>query len=220
MNYPSNIIVHHTLVSREKNPNQFDAVKRYHISKGWGDIGYHYLIEPSGLICKGRDEKYAGAHCKESYMNFRSLGICLTGNFDMEEPTEEQCKSLKKLLDEKMKEYDIKEKNVVPHRHYATYKSCWGKLLPDDIFGYLKIRLEKKSFSEWAVKSAEKASQLGFWKDQTNPQEPALTLKGTYYLKNMGILTKIFKDKDGRDLPATMEQLNHAFAKHGLLKKY
>jgi len=129
VNYPENIIVHHTAVSYDKNPNQFDAVNNYHKSKGWGMIGYHYLIEKDGTVKKGRAIGMLGAHCYQQSMNYKSIGICLTGFFDIELPTKEQKKSLKALLLDLMKTYQIPINNIYPHRHFAKYKSCYGSKL-------------------------------------------------------------------------------------------
>jgi len=90
------LIVHHTATARDTTT--FDAVKKYHISKGWGDIGYHYFITADGKIWPGRAENIVGAHASSSDMNFKSLGICLTGNFMDEVPTEAQLSSLKDLV--------------------------------------------------------------------------------------------------------------------------
>lgn len=155
MNRPKNIVVHHTAVSRDKNNEQFDAVDRYHKSKGWGMIGYHYLIEPDGKIKQGREDNQAGAHTSQKLMNYRSIGICLTGHFDLEEPTIEQCRSLHSLIERLMRLYDIPEANIFPHRHFATYKSCWGSRLPNDILGYLETVLKdkpkwKRDLERWA----------------------------------------------------------------------
>ena len=155
MNIPKDLIVHHSLVSREKNNEQYDAIDRYHKSKGWGMIGYHYLIEPNGEVKEGRRENQRGAHTSQKLMNFRSLGICLAGNFDIEEPTIEQCRSLYTLLRKLQSKYGIADNKVVPHRHYATYKSCWGRKLPDNILGYLDTRLTAPKFQvpKWAEES-------------------------------------------------------------------
>ena len=131
-NKPQYIIVHHTAVSRFLNDDQFKATKNYHIGKGWGDIGYHYEISGSGRLYHGRPEKKAGAHCYQQGMNYKSIGVCLDGNFDQEYPSPQQTKTLKKLLLDLMKRYDIPAKNILPHRHFATYKSCFGKNLPDN----------------------------------------------------------------------------------------
>jgi len=121
------LILHHTAVGRTKNNKQFEAVRNFHIGRGWGNIGYHFLIEPDGTNVWGRKDTEVGAHCKEENMNFQSLGICLTGNFDVEEPTKEQKMALKKLLEYLFKKYNLTLDRVKFHRDYAKYKSCPGK---------------------------------------------------------------------------------------------
>lgn len=159
-NYPKNIIIHHSGVSYSKNPNQFQAIDKYHRDKGWGGIGYHYLIEKDGTVMSGRPENESGAHTKQSMMNYFSIGICFTGNFDMEEPTEEQKLSALTLIKRIQSKYTIRNKNVFPHRHFATYKSCWGSKVPNDVLGYLAIPNEEKP-SEWAEKYWEEAIRSG-----------------------------------------------------------
>ena len=124
---PKYIIIHHTAISRNLNKKQFDAVDRYHRNLGWGKIGYHYMIEPDGLIRRGRRDDEVGAHCKEQSMNFRSLGVCLTGNFDVEEPTNYQIFALRDLLQFLCRKYKITMPSILFHRNLATYKSCPGK---------------------------------------------------------------------------------------------
>ncbi|MCK4454516.1 N-acetylmuramoyl-L-alanine amidase [Candidatus Parcubacteria bacterium] len=121
------IIIHHSAVSREKNSEQFKAINNYHKRKGWGMIGYHFLIEPNGRIRVGRSESQSGAHCIGR--NYDSLGICLTGNFDIEDPTKEQEKSLKILLMDLLKGY--KGAEIKYHRDFAV-KTCPGRLIADD----------------------------------------------------------------------------------------
>lgn len=121
------IIIHHSAVSRSKNPNQFTAINNYHKSKGWGMIGYHYLIEPNGSIKTGRAKNQIGAHCIGR--NHDSLGICLTGNFDIEKPMTEQELSLRFMLVHLLKEY--KNAQIKYHRDFAN-KTCPGKLISDN----------------------------------------------------------------------------------------
>lgn len=130
-NKPECVIVHHTAVSYDKNPDQFEATKRYHISKGWGDIGYHYEINKAGKIYAGRKETTEGAHCYQNGLNTKSIGICLDGNFDIELPTKEQTEALRKLLNDVCSRWNIPADKVYPHRKFATYKSCYGKKLSD-----------------------------------------------------------------------------------------
>jgi len=130
MNKPEYIIVHHTAVSYDKNPDQFAATKRYHIGLGWGDIGYHYEISKAGKVYTGRRETTDGAHCYQQGMNSKSIGIALDGNFDSEFPTKAQTEALTKLLREVSARWKIPTSKIQPHRKYAP-KSCYGTNLSD-----------------------------------------------------------------------------------------
>ena len=133
--------------------NRFNIVDQYHKSLGWGSIGYHYFIEVNGELKQGRQDNEEGAHTIGR--NNQSLGICLANNFDLTMPTEAQITTLKKLLIEKTKQYNIPASNIVPHRFFATqtlqgkpfikndteyatwdgckpYKSCYGSKLSDN----------------------------------------------------------------------------------------
>lgn len=159
---PEYIIVHHTAVSREKNELQYNAVKEYHISKGWGDIGYHFFIEPQGLLMKGRGEIKEGAHCKEANMNERSFGVCLAGDFDREDPTPEQMRALKDVLNYLRVKYDIPRQNVKFHRDYAVYKSCPGTRFSREMLNKTMAMKELKRDNKggfWFVKTGDNGKQ-------------------------------------------------------------
>jgi len=125
-NQPKNLIIHHSAVSRYRNSCQYTAINNYHKNLGWGGIGYHYLIEPNGRIMAGREENIVGAHCCQKYMNFLSIGICLTGNLDTEKPTSAQIFALRDLLRKLTKKYKISKNNIWFHRDFAP-KTCPGK---------------------------------------------------------------------------------------------
>lgn len=152
---PSYIIIHHSAVSRKKNPEQFKAIDDFHKSKGWGMIGYHYVIEPDGKIKEGRPVGSVGAHCKQKYMNYRSIGIMLTGNFDEEEPTQAQMDQLVNLVVRLKKEYKISAKRVKPHRLYANYKTCPGIKVTDTMVDQVGMEQsiiihDNDNVDEWA----------------------------------------------------------------------
>ena len=145
INKPKWLIVHHSAVSYNKNPDQLEAINNYHRKK-WNFksslgyyVGYHYLISKAGRLTQTRADTDVGAHCKEKMMNWRSLGICIEGNFDEELPTKEQTDALADLLRKLKKEYNIPESRIVPHRHFAVnrwtgkpYKTCYGSRLRDN----------------------------------------------------------------------------------------
>ena len=116
------IVIHHTASTAKETVEQ---IHNFHINNnGWAGIGYHFYIRKDGTIYRGRDEKYAGAHC-ENY-NSVSLGICLEGNFEIEQPTDSQLKSLSELLQHLKQKYGNVQ--IVGHRDLNA-TACPGKNL-------------------------------------------------------------------------------------------
>ena len=100
-NKPNKIIIHHSATDDDNYANDYDSIKWYHtVSKGWNDIGYHWLVEyDDGIkIKEGRYEVVEGAHTIGQ--NSQSIGICLVGNYDAYEPTKEQYATIRKLVSE------------------------------------------------------------------------------------------------------------------------
>lgn len=99
-------------------------IKGWHLQRGWSDIGYHWFIKFDGTVEAGRPEEKAGAHC--SGENHDSIGVCLAG-LKLEDFTEKQFASLRRLLDELNERYGRKGRaplKVFPHNHYNPGKSC------------------------------------------------------------------------------------------------
>ena len=159
------VIIHHTAVSRTKNERQFDAVKRYHIGKGWGDIGYHFLIEPDGEVRRGRHTSAEGAHCRgQNHM----LGIALTGHFDQEDPTDAQMAALRHLL-LSLSEAAGRNLKIYPHRQFAT-KTCPGTRFTDAMLADLPRGVS--GVSEWAKDGARYLAERGIMTKWDTPQSP------------------------------------------------
>ncbi len=129
---PSSIMIHHTAVSINKNPDQFKATNLYH-QKKWGVKsskgfynGYHYEIATNGKIRQARQDGEISVACWQKRMNDgRCLHICLDGNFDLEKPKAEQMYALRDLLRKLAKKYKIESNYIFFHRDFA-HKSCPG----------------------------------------------------------------------------------------------
>lgn len=131
VNKPEYIIIHHSLTDDNMLLSDFEAIRRYHMQvNGWRDIGYHWVLEKVNnkwVWRAGRKETEDGAHCKEQGMNFKSVGICVVGNFDKDTPTDEIYELVAAKCKDIMSRWPaIKAENIRPHREYATYKSCPG----------------------------------------------------------------------------------------------
>ncbi|WP_243129562.1 MULTISPECIES: peptidoglycan recognition family protein [Clostridium] len=120
-NKPTMLVYHHTAAS-ELTPQ---SINEDHKEKGWGGIGYNFYIRKDGNIYRGRPEEYTGAHTVGK--NYESIGICLEGNFQEENPTEEEKDSLIKLSTDMIIKYNIKE--LIGHKDvYQTL--CPGAKFP------------------------------------------------------------------------------------------
>ena len=102
-----------------------DEIRRWHLDRGFNDIGYHYVIKRDGTIEEGRPLGKPGAHCKGK--NFCSVGVCYVGGVakDGRTPadnrTEQQQKSLRELIGALLKIFPDAE--VRGHRDFAP-KAC------------------------------------------------------------------------------------------------
>ena len=78
------MIVHHTVTrDPETDPKAtLRAIYQYHaVSRGWGDIGYNFLIDQQGTIYEGRfgGDSVVGGHALQ--YNWGSIGIAILGNY-------------------------------------------------------------------------------------------------------------------------------------------
>jgi len=108
---PKVMIVHHSETSNVYNADPAADVRGiyyYHaITKGWGDIGYNYLIDWKGNIYEGRygGDDVVGGHAYQ--YNYGSVGICLVGSFKGVAPTAAQQDALVQVLTWKARQKTI-----------------------------------------------------------------------------------------------------------------
>lgn len=110
------MIIHCSATSPEQNVTAAD-IKRWHLDRGWRDIGYHWVIERDGTLVKGRTG--SGAHCRGQN---HQIGVCLIGGVD--ENNKPECNfTLKQwvTLDNLIK--DLRPDSVNGHNQYSN-KAC------------------------------------------------------------------------------------------------
>lgn len=134
---PTHIVIHTAAFRGKANAKIID---KWHIDRGFHEIGYHYVITGSMFDDKaelqyGRHLKYQGAHSR--FFNKRSIGICVTGHGDHIEFEQRQLDILGPLVLDLMKASGIPIKNVIGHRDTPyekifRKKSCPGNLIDMD----------------------------------------------------------------------------------------
>jgi uncharacterized protein YgiM (DUF1202 family) len=85
------IIIHHSETPNFRDPLlEIRSIHYYHaITRGWGDIGYNYLVDFMGNVYEGRagGENVIGGHAYQ--YAYGSAGICCMGSFSVENATPE-----------------------------------------------------------------------------------------------------------------------------------
>jgi N-acetyl-anhydromuramyl-L-alanine amidase AmpD len=72
--------MHYSATYQHQNV-QPDTIRKWHLARGWSDIGYHYVITQDGRRHLGRrPETTPGAHV--GGQNTNKIGICITGGLD------------------------------------------------------------------------------------------------------------------------------------------
>ncbi len=125
---PKYIVLHHSL-TKDSGTVSWQAIRRYHLSKSWDDIGYHFgleLINNCYEILMGRMVDQHGAHCPG--MNQRSLGIMFCGNFNHRQPESRLWTLGIKLVRSLIHTYGIPVKKVIGHHEYAEGRTCPGRM--------------------------------------------------------------------------------------------
>jgi len=85
------VVYHHTASGDVPITNHH----RFHLSRGWTAVGYHYHIRRDGDIEVGRPHEVWGAHVASA--NSTHIGIAFSGNMQDYPPTDEQYESAAEL---------------------------------------------------------------------------------------------------------------------------
>ncbi len=70
------VVLHYSATDYPHHDN-IAAIRKFHLDRGWSDVGYNYFIRKDGVIERGRPLYLTPAHCKGHNLN--SIGICLSG---------------------------------------------------------------------------------------------------------------------------------------------
>jgi hypothetical protein len=150
----THLVVHHS--DGQNNASDFAAVVRsywdFHANgRNWGDIGYHWLVDPNGVLYQGRafnvdgNKDVIGTHA--GGFNTNSMGICIIGSYTNIRPSEIAVSTMNEVLAWKADERGIDplgsslhtpsgnmQRHIVGHRN-VTATQCPGNtfysMLPD-----------------------------------------------------------------------------------------
>lgn len=128
MRHISHIIIHCADTYADMDIGS-EEIRRWHVARGWDDIGYHFVIRRSGALEGGRDIdgdgrilEEVGAHTLGYNQN--SIGICLVGGNPDFNFTLQQLTTLRGLINTLHHMYPDAE--VCGHRDKDGQKQCPG----------------------------------------------------------------------------------------------
>lgn len=190
------VTVHHTATSNEYSDARevVRAIQRYHQdSRGWCDIGYHFLIDRDGVIYEGRPLWAVGAHVRGR--NVGNVGVALIGNYEEAQVSERQMAALVELVSWLVKEHGVPLGNIRGHRDYAS-TACPGRHAYARL-RELRLRVAQRVYgfgdvlgvaAWWGVYSERWSSERSEWERQVDEALRAL--------REAGVTTVFFLAKD------------------------
>lgn len=129
-------IIIHCTATREGDDISVDTIRRWHLNRGWSDIGYHYVIDIKGNINAGRPIELMGSHTKGE--NKSSIGIAYVGGVeaDGKTPKDTRTKAQKDSIIRLVKKLKGCYPDVTIHGHneYSNgLKACPSYNVQDEI---------------------------------------------------------------------------------------
>jgi N-acetyl-anhydromuramyl-L-alanine amidase AmpD len=140
-------IVVHNSGTRQGNARVFDYYHR-HVRRMQNGLAYHFVIGNGTSTGNGQIEvgdrwrrQINGGHVHSDYLNNISLGICLVGDFNRDQPTRAQldaCEELIRYLRDRCGKTERGAIPVKPHRDINPPR--WPTDCPGDDFPYSWFR--------------------------------------------------------------------------------
>ena len=127
------ITVHHdgmnpfTSSSKSDAASRLETIRKSHLRRDggrWGDIGYHFAIDPAGRLWQGRPLTWQGAHVRAR--NEGNIGVVVLGNYERQSVNRAQLATIETTLRALMRKYNVSVSKVRTHQEWAA-TACPGK---------------------------------------------------------------------------------------------
>lgn len=135
------ITIHHdgmtpfTSTSKSSAASRLETIRKSHLRRDggrWGDIGYHFAIDPAGRLWQGRPLTWQGAHVKAQ--NEGNIGVVVLGNYERQSVNRAQASAIETTLRSLMRKYNVPVSRVRTHQEWAA-TACPGKSLQQVMVG-------------------------------------------------------------------------------------
>ncbi|MBC8310327.1 MAG: N-acetylmuramoyl-L-alanine amidase [Planctomycetes bacterium] len=143
------ITVHHdgmsafTSTAKSSAASRLETIRKSHLRRDggrWGDIGYHFAIDPAGRLWQARPLKWQGAHVKAK--NEGNIGVVVLGNYERQTVNRAQTAAINSALRTLMNSFKVPVSRVRTHQEWAA-TACPGKSLQRVMVGIRGRSLNK-----------------------------------------------------------------------------
>lgn len=145
---PNRLTIHHTDTPNNDSLSmaaRMRQIQSYHIdTRGWCDIGYHFLVGQDGKVYQGRIETTMGAHAAND--NSNNVGISFIGTYDSTVPSTAVLDAGAKIIKAMSNTYGIalNRTKIKGHRQVGTTETtCPG----DALYNRLQTLIDKAGAS-------------------------------------------------------------------------
>lgn len=141
------ITVHHdgmtafTATSKSSVASRLETIRKSHLRRDggrWGDIGYHFAIDPAGRLWQARPLTWQGAHVRAK--NEGNIGVVVLGNYEQQSVNSAQLGAVTATLQSLMKKYKVHVSKVRTHQEWAA-TACPGRNLQQAMVGIRERQL-------------------------------------------------------------------------------
>lgn len=147
------IVIHHSDSRRDTTA----SIDRWHRKRGWDGIGYHFVVGNGREMTDGqvdptfrwrlqREGAHAGSAPLSKPLNEAGIGICLIGNFDLDQPGDWQIERVVDLCSVLIRHLPgLNPARIIGHRDVPGKQTdCPGKNLDIERLRFLvRQRLER-----------------------------------------------------------------------------
>jgi len=128
----SKITLHHTAevagMGTRTDAELVKGIQAFHRNtRGWADIGYHWIIGLDGNVYEGRALDVQGAHAGGGN-NVENLGISVIGDFTSSLPNARQLRTTQLFLTSQLARYHVPRTGLYGHRDWKP-TACPGDML-------------------------------------------------------------------------------------------
>jgi hypothetical protein len=124
---PDRLSLHHTAVTLESAadaPTRAREHQAYHLSQGWPDLAYHFLVDSAGNVYRGRPVEYRG-DTSTDYDPTGHLLVCCEGNYEVQLPTAALLEAVADVFAWGAATFGIRSDTLAGHRDLAA-TACPG----------------------------------------------------------------------------------------------